>query len=147
MDMGKKKRTKRMLAIRGRRHAQLPLGGKGTHQLAAAPCYRVLVQRIEGLTPLLADMDQARFSQDRQMMGDGRLPHADPSHDLAHAAPLAAAGLHDLLTRRVGQCFGKRQRLRGSFIDTHRYIVYPRSLVRVKPGPRRVALDSALRVD
>ncbi len=86
-------------------------------QLPAADGDALLVQFVEGLLALLADLDQPGFAQDGQVMRDRRLGDVQPLDDLVDREPIAAAEFHDLLPGLIGQGFGEKDRVECCHID------------------------------
>lgn len=86
-------------------------GRKLDHELTAAHDDIFLIQGIEGLLALLADVDQPRVAQDSQVMRDRGLTKLQFARQVADRDPTAAALAHDLLAGLVGYGFGKHDRV------------------------------------
>jgi hypothetical protein len=67
----------------------------------------ILVERVESLLALLADVDKARVAQNGEVVRNGGLGEADFFHDFANRKPTATALAHDFLAGVVGNRFGK----------------------------------------
>jgi len=64
-----------------------------------------LVQAVESVFALLADLDEAGLAQHGQVVRDRRLGDLKLLDDVADREPLAAAELHNFLAGLVGQGF------------------------------------------